>query len=69
MRGNFFNGQGTLSLDSVMDLSALRDEMERYKRLPNLMNVYERVNGFIDSKFESCWEEKTGLPWKEWGSL
>jgi hypothetical protein len=69
MEGNFFNGQGTQSLDSIMDLSALRDEMERCKVLPELMNLYEKVNGFFDSKFESYWEEQTGLPWKEWGKL
>jgi len=69
MRGNFFSGQGTVSLDNVMGLSALKDEMERYESLPKLMNLYEKVNGFFDSKFESYWEEETGLPWKEWGKL
>jgi C4-dicarboxylate-specific signal transduction histidine kinase len=58
-----------MSLGSVMDLSALRDEIERYKSLPRLMNLYEKVNGFFDSKFESYWEDKTGTPWKEWGKL
>ncbi len=52
-----------------MDFSALRDEMERHRSLPKLMNLYERVNGFFDSKFESYWEEQAGLPWKEWGKL
>ena len=69
MGNNFFNGQGTQSLSSPMDLSALRDEMERYQSLPKLMNLYDRINGFFDSKFESFWEEQTGLPWKEWGKL
>jgi hypothetical protein len=64
-----FNGQGIMSLDSLMDLSALRDEIERYESLPGLMNLYEKVNGFFDTKFESYWEEKTGTPWKEWGEL
>jgi hypothetical protein len=69
MKGSFFHGQGTLSLDNVMDISALRNEMERYERLPKLMNLYEKMNGFFDSKFESSWEEKTGLPWRECGKL
>jgi hypothetical protein len=64
-----FNGQGIMSLGSLMDLSALRDEIERYESLPRLMNLYEKVNGFFDTKFESYWEEKTGTPWKEWGKL
>jgi hypothetical protein len=68
MRG-LFNGQGILSLDSVMGISALNDEMERYENLPTLMNLFGKLNGFFDSKFESYWEENTGLPWKEWGKF
>jgi len=69
MKENFFHGQGNATLDSLADLSTLGDEMERYQVLPELMNLYEKVNGFFDSKFESYWEEQTGLPWKEWGKL
>lgn len=69
MRENFFNGKGTPSLESVTDISALREEMERYEWLPKLMNLYGKVNGFFDSKFESFWEKQTGMPWKEWGKL
>lgn len=69
MRNSFFNSQGILSLDSVMDISALRDEMKRYEYLPKWMNLYGKGNGFFDSKFESYWEEETGLSWKEWGKL
>jgi len=67
MEGNFFNGQGPFSWDSIVDLSTLRDEMKRYERLPNSMNLCERLKGFFGSKFESEWEKKTGLPWKGWG--
>jgi hypothetical protein len=69
MKGNFFNGLGNPTWDSLTDFSVLSDEIERYKSLPKLMNLYEKVNGFLDSKFESYWEERTGLPWKEWGKL
>ena len=69
MGKNFFSGQGAQSLSNPMDLSALGDEMERYQSLPKLMNLYDRINGFFDSKFESFWEEQTSLPWKEWDKL
>ena len=48
-----FNSQGVLSLDSEMGISALRDEMERYEKFPNLMNLFGKLNGFFDSQFES----------------
>jgi hypothetical protein len=69
VKGSFFNGVGNPTLDGFTGFSALGNEMERYKSLPKLMNLYEKINGFFDSKFESYWEEQTGLPWKEWGKL
>jgi hypothetical protein len=48
-----FGGQGIMSLESLKDISALKDEIERYKSLPISMNLYEKVNGLFDSKFES----------------
>ncbi len=31
--------------------------------------LMKKLKGFFDSKFESDWEQRTGLPWKEWGKL
>jgi C4-dicarboxylate-specific signal transduction histidine kinase len=69
MKGSLFNGQGYLTLRDSVEIQALRNEVERYKYLPQLMNLYGKLNGFFDSKFISSWEEQTGLPWKEWGKL
>lgn len=69
MKENFFHGVGNPALDSLADFSALGIEIERQKSLPKLMNLYEKLNGFFDSKFVSYWEEQTGLPWKEWEKL
>jgi hypothetical protein len=66
MKGSLFNGQGNLTLRDSVEIQALRNEVERYKYLPHLMNLYG-INGFFDSKFISFWQEQTGLPWKEWG--
>jgi hypothetical protein len=52
-----------------MEISALKKEMKRYAYLPRLMNRFGRLNGFFDDHFKSFWEEKTGLPWEEWGKL
>jgi CheY-like chemotaxis protein len=29
--------------------------------------LFEKLHGFFTEKFESDWEKKTGLDWKEWG--
>ena len=69
MKESIFNGKGYLTLNNPMEISALKKEMKRYQYLPRLMNRFGRLNGFFDDHFESLWEEKTGLPWKEWGKL
>jgi len=69
MRASMFMGGGVLDFDIFSDLSVLKDEAERYAHFPRMMNLFERFNGVFDSRFESYWEEETGLPWQEWGKL
>jgi hypothetical protein len=28
-----------------------------------------KLKSFFDAKFESDWEKKTGMNWREWGKL
>lgn len=69
VKGTLFNGKDILALSDSVLFSVLKEEMARYARLPKIMNLAGRLNGFFDSKFESYWEEETGLPWQEWGRL
>jgi len=69
MRTAIFMDGGALDLDTLSGLSVLKEETERYAHFPRMMSLFERFNGFFDSRFESYWEEETGLPWQEWGKL
>jgi hypothetical protein len=69
MKESIFNGKLHLTLDNPMEILPLKEEINRYEHLPRLMNLFRRFNGFFDDRFESFWEEKTVLPWKEWGKL
>jgi hypothetical protein len=69
MNGTLFGGKDSLALSDSVLFSVLKEEMARYARLPKIMNLAGRLNGFFDSKFESSWEEETDLPWQEWGRL
>ena len=69
VKGTLSNGKDILALSDSVLFSVLKEEMARYARLPKIMNLAGRLNGFFDSKFESYWEEETGLPWQEWGKL
>jgi hypothetical protein len=69
VKGILFDGKDSLALSDNVLFSVLKEEMARYSRLPKLMNLAGRLSGFFDSKFDSSWEEETGLPWQEWGKL
>jgi CheY-like chemotaxis protein len=42
------------------------EDVLKYEYLPGWKKLLEKLKGFFDSKFESDWEKKTGLPWQEW---
>jgi DNA-binding response OmpR family regulator len=42
------------------------EDVLRYEYLPGWRRLLEKLKGFFDSKFESDWEKKTGLLWREW---
>ena len=69
MKGILYNGKDSLALSDSVLFSVLKEETARYARFPRIMNLAGRLNGFFDSKFESYWEEETGLPWQEWNRL
>ena len=43
------------------------EDVLRYDYLPGWKHLLEKLKGFFDSRFESDWEKKTGLNWREWG--
>ncbi len=45
------------------------EDVLKYEYLHGWKLLFEKLKGFFDSKFESDWEKKTGLNWKEWGRL
>jgi CheY-like chemotaxis protein len=42
------------------------EDVLKYEYLPGWKRLLEKLKGFFDTKFESDWEKKTGLEWKEW---
>ena len=43
------------------------EDVLRYEYLPGWKRLLEKMKGFFDSRFESDWEKKTGMNWREWG--
>jgi DNA-binding NtrC family response regulator len=45
------------------------EDVLKYEYLPGWKRLMKKLKGFFDSKFESDWEKRTGLPWQEWGKF
>jgi CheY-like chemotaxis protein len=43
------------------------EDVLRYDYLPGWKRLLENLKTFFDGRFESDWEKKTGLNWREWG--
>jgi len=43
------------------------EDMLKYDYEYGWKHLLEKLHGFFADKFESDWEKKTGLEWKEWG--
>ncbi len=42
------------------------EDVLKYGYVPAWKRLMEKLKGFFDSKFESEWEKKTGMDWREW---
>jgi CheY-like chemotaxis protein len=55
-----------LPKDKLGEVVPFLEDALQYQYLPGWKRLFEKMKGFFDSKFESDWEKRTGLPWQEW---
>ncbi len=41
----------------------------RSQSFATLKRLFEGLKASFNASFESDWEKKTGLPWKDWGKM
>lgn len=56
-----------LPKEKLGEIVPFLEDVLRYEYLPGWKRLYGRLKVFFDSKFETDWEKKTGLNWREWG--
>jgi CheY-like chemotaxis protein len=56
-----------LPKEKLGEIVPFLEDILKYDYLPGWRRLFEKLKGFFDSKFESDWEKKTGLNWREWG--
>jgi len=55
-----------LPKEKLGEIVPFLEDVLKYEYLPGWKRLMEKLKGLFDSKFESDWEKKTGLPWQEW---
>jgi CheY-like chemotaxis protein len=56
-----------LPKEKLGEIVPFLEDVLKYEYLPGWKRLYGKLKDFFDAKFESDWEKKTGLNWKEWG--
>jgi CheY-like chemotaxis protein len=55
-----------LPKEKLGEIVVFLEDVLTYDYVPGWKHLYEKLKEFFDSKFESDWEKRTGLDWKEW---
>jgi DNA-binding NtrC family response regulator len=58
-----------LPKEKLGEIVPFLEDVLKYDYLPGWKRLFEKLKGFFDTKFESDWEKKSGINWKEWGKL
>ena len=58
-----------LPKEKLGEIVPFLEDVLKYEYLTSWKSLMKKLKRFFDSKFESDWEKKTDLPWKEWGKF
>jgi CheY-like chemotaxis protein len=56
-----------LPKEKLGEIVPLLENVLKYEYLPGWKRLIETLKDFFDMRFETDWEKKAGLPWREWG--
>ena len=55
-----------LPKEKLGEIVPFLEDVLQYEYLPGWRRLFEKLKGVFDARFESDWEKKTGLMWREW---
>jgi CheY-like chemotaxis protein len=58
-----------LPKEKLGEIVPFLEDVLSYEYLPGWKRLMGKLKSFFDAKFESDWEKKTGMNWREWGKL
>lgn len=66
-RSHEMGARAYLPKEKLGEIVPFLEDMLNYEFESGWKLLFEKLHGFFTEKFESDWEKKTGLNWKEWG--
>jgi len=58
-----------LPKEKLGEIVPFLEDVLTHEYLPGWKRLMEKLKGFFDQRFESGWEKKAGMDWREWASL
>ncbi|MCX5812251.1 MAG: response regulator [Proteobacteria bacterium] len=56
-----------LPKEKLGEIVPFLEDVLKYEFEPGWKRLFEKLHGFFTETFESDWEKKTGMNWREWG--
>jgi CheY-like chemotaxis protein len=56
-----------LPKEKLGEIVPFLEDVLKYEFESGWKRLFEKLHGFFTEKFESDWEKKTGMNWREWG--
>jgi len=66
-RSHEMGARAYLPKEKLGEIVPFLEDVLDYEFEPGWKRLFEKLHGFFTEKFESDWEKKTGMNWKEWG--
>lgn len=65
-RSHEMGARAYLPKEKLGEVVPFLEDVLKYEFEPGWARLFEKLHGFFTDKFESDWEKKTGLNWREW---
>jgi len=66
-RSHEMGARSYLPKDKLGEVVPFLEDVLKYEFETGWKRLFEKLSGFFNKVFESDWEKKTGLTWREWG--
>jgi CheY-like chemotaxis protein len=68
-RSHAMGARAYIPKEKLGEIVPFLEDVLHYEFEKGWKRLFDKLHGFFTEKFESDWEKKTGLEWREWGKF